>query len=439
MEGLMLEIQCYILKFLDTRSLLRCQFVCKVWYEGCWTRCTELREMDFTSGEAFRRALGKAGRLEKLWVSRKDVVGLVHGFPSLRTLLHLRIDGASTSAPHLSSFPHLLTLDLRYLSPIRLEGLKHLLHLETLELQATIVNSAEVISEIADLGTLKRLGHSMALEMDQAGLQKHFKGLKGLERLEMIYEPLVQFEWFGQLEALSLVGLDGEALGDLSPLMLSLVSLKLENLDVGSLRFSDFVNLKKLSLSMVSNFEWDMPQQLQTLVVYGCDVDWEGLEALKELRVLKLQFSAEFTEYRSLSKLKNLKKVTLFGDADDNIFLYLPKGLEAVTIEGGPFSDEGLESLAGLKKLKHLEVHSSFRKNGFTDEGLGYLRGLPDIRGIILDGEKITEEGCKVLAQIGSLEFVKILDCDINPSACNHFPLHVNVSLDHKKTSFNAM
>jgi hypothetical protein len=76
------------------------------------------------------------------------------------------------------------------------------------------------------------------------------------------------------------------------------------------------------------------------------------------------------------------------------------RNLQVLHLEGtAMMTDEGLQALATLPKLRHLRLSGPF-----TDRGLAYLSAAPALKALWLETPRATEDGLRSLAQIPSLE-----------------------------------
>jgi len=79
-------------------------------------------------------------------------------------------------------------------------------------------------------------------------------------------------------------------------------------------------------------------------------------------------------------------------------------GLEELIVDHGVVTDEGLQSIASLTKLRHVRL----RKSPITDTGLAHLAQIPSLRVINIPHGEFTDEGIRLLKSLPSLEQLRL-------------------------------
>lgn len=124
------------------------------------------------------------------------------------------------------------------------------------------------------------------------------------------------------------------------------------------------------------------------------DEDLQVLALLPDLERLGLSHVPYVTDngLANLKGLKRLRAVSLFGNE--------------LTIAGrqAGLTDDALGHLSQLQNLRIL----SLGNNRFTDEGLKHLAGLKQLRELHLPGTNVTVEGLAVLADLPALEYLHV-------------------------------
>lgn len=183
-------------------------------------------------------------------------------------------------------------------------------------------------------------------------------------------------------------------------------------------------NLVKLTYNKSENLTDADYEKLGTLThlthltFYGdclmTDANVEHVGKLTTLEELAINGTAlSDAGFKSLGNLKNLrklifwhlgwKKVAITGRGFAEL-ANCPK-LETFGFAGSTIGDEGLEALARVKQLKHIE----FYHTRVTDVGLANLTQLPDLRGVNVGPQfsmRLGDSGLRALATIPTLETV---------------------------------
>jgi len=89
---------------------------------------------------------------------------------------------------------------------------------------------------------------------------------------------------------------------------------------------------------------------------------------------------------------------------DDLVCLKKLPDLEGLYLRKcGKVTDKGMESLAGLTKMKYLFLNGT----GVTDKGLAQLKGMQNLQTLSIQGTQVTDEGLKNLKDLRSLQVLE--------------------------------
>ncbi|HOX58264.1 MAG TPA: redoxin family protein [Candidatus Paceibacterota bacterium] len=154
---------------------------------------------------------------------------------------------------------------------------------------------------------------------------------------------------------------------------------------------------------------------LRSLNLFGCPVSDEGLAkltALKALEDLTMMGDSDVTigglnKLNSLDRLTNLRVHSL-GQAGAPLQIGGLSQLEYLMIfteKGSTFRDADLACLAGLKRLKWLQMGAG---QGITDAGMAHLAGLTALDRLVFGGSGLTDRSLAVLANMPRLDLVTI-------------------------------
>ena len=127
------------------------------------------------------------------------------------------------------------------------------------------------------------------------------------------------------------------------------------------------------------------------------------LEALEELMIWDAHRVTDngIKHLAGLNKLRDLHVSNgQIGDGALAVFGRLPR-LESLSLQGNSFSDEGLGALAGLKQLKSLWIGMNHRP--ITDAGVRHLGGLTTLEELDLQGSQIGDQGVAALKNLKQL------------------------------------
>jgi hypothetical protein len=299
------------------------------------------------------------------------------------------------------------------------------------------------IKHVAKLPRLRSLDIAHAKVTD-AGLA-YLKDVKTLECLDLPSEGISDrgFESLAQLPLLRELDVSRVHRGDSSGetgyytdkgiQMLANCTL-LEELSIGSIGVTDasvetvakLSNLKKLTLfgcTSVTDAGLKKLVSLKTLErlnVSDADISISGLSclnALSNLRYLKLNDVAQDHTGLDLSGLKKLEQLTIgtrreddpIGDADVACLAELPRlrwfqTSRSIRAPRG-LTDHGLAYLAGLTEMDRLTIGGA----GLTDEGLAHLRWMKKLDMLNIYGGRFTSEGLKHLESLDTLAHLTLM------------------------------
>ncbi len=259
-------------------------------------------------------------------------------------------------------------------------------------------------------------------------------------------EPLTQLQGLKELSVPGVMGIDDKVMGQIAKIG-SLERLQLQSpgtyTDAGLASLKSLTKLEELNLSFSRKLN---------------DSSLKAIAEIKSLRVLTLPENSEFTGdgFAALSSLNLRELTTPYGKRDETGVKHLGhmSNLESLKVRAGKLStddckalakltnlqklylesncdvtDEGLESLKGLTKLRELWltgfgkpvgagfVHLAELKqlerlsllmSSYTDEHVMHLKGLTSLKHITLSSNKMTDEGLAALAGMKQLESVSL-------------------------------
>jgi endonuclease YncB( thermonuclease family)/Leucine-rich repeat (LRR) protein len=170
--------------------------------------------------------------------------------------------------------------------------------------------------------------------------------------------------------------------------------------------------------------------RLRKLDATWATVSDAGLKHVAHLTELE-DFSVEHSRAQSptaritdegLNHLKGLKKLRCLSlnstEATDAFLEYLGTltELDQLQLWGTKVTDEGLKHLKGLKKLRRLTLHDT----PITDAGLGHLSGLTHLEVVELGGTRITNAGLPHLKGFANLAYLDIRNTEVTDTGLEH-------------------
>ena len=226
---------------------------------------------------------------------------------------------------------------------------------------------------------IERLGG--IVEIEQRG-PKWLHGWLGDERMEMFGTARKVFFVESEVTDADLVPL--RALSEIDEMSLAHSQVS----DCGLIRLSGLQKLERLSLA--DTFVRD-----------------EGMAYLKNLEKLShLDLSSTFVSDDGLVHV---------GSVPSLVALDLSRQVVKTAGENyGRISDAGIKHLAGLKKLRSLNL----RYTEVTSEGLRHLGGLSELKELDLSGTRVDEQGIQHLKSLGNLETLLVSETSTFTDRC---------------------
>ena len=307
---------------------------------------------------------------------------------------------------------HLQSLGLRGITDDRLEHLKALSNLQSLNLSFCNKITDVGLEHLKALSNLQSLNLKACERITDDGL-KHLKALPSLQSLDLSRCERISdvgLEHLKALSSLQSLGLSScKRISDVAlehlKALVNLQSLKLnacyEITDNGLQHLGTLSQLRSLDLSSCNRITangWKHLKRLanlQSLILNGLDVTDQGLHHLKALTNLEsLQFGGcdEMTDdgLNHLSALTKLRSLRLYGCRK--------------------LTGNGLRHLTGLTNLISLDLGSFFR---ITDGGgLGHLGALTNLQFLSLDNGFITNDDLGHLRALTNLQSLSLMGCD---------------------------
>jgi len=384
-----------------------------------------LGELGSQVTDAGLRYLAKLTTLEELalWGERMGDGGLPHlrGLPRLKYLFLRGPHFTDAGCVHLKDISSLRMLSYHEgVARITDAGLVHIAdipHLESLCLHGMKHITDEGIAYLAKMRSLKKLEIGSSQVTDR-GLG-YLSQIKTLERLDLPQEQRgitdSGLAYLGQLPNLRQLHISRIHYND--PKMNTeyytdkgLEALArcagLEELSIGSIGVTDagMDHIAKLS-------------KLKCLLL-GCDnVTDKGLAKLAGIKSLTTLYVSDanitISGLAQLNSLSNLTTLRVYDLRRGGAILDL-SGMASledlmlgfVPMSGEVFIDADLVSLAGLKRLKWVQIGP----RDFTDKGIAHLARLPNIERLGVGGRGLTDEGLKILSDMKTLNHLTVDD-----------------------------
>jgi len=352
-------------------------------------------------GDAGLAYLQDLPRLEylALYGSHFTDKGMVHvkNIPSLRILSFHETLCKITDAGlvHISDMPKLEILSLHGMRNITDDGLAHLSKMRSLK-------KLEIgVSQVTDRGLeyLSRIKTLERLDLPQAQKGITDRGLAYLGQLSNLKHLQVSRIHYND-PSMNKEYYTDKGLAELAKCRL------LENLSIDSIGITD------VGLSDIAKLT-----NLKDLNLFGGDnVTGAGvakLTTLKSLRILRINHAnVSIAGLNALKLMPNLTKLTVSPIKRDSAILDISglTALEDLTLTFAPYSEDAfvdadLKCLAGLKRLKRLQIS----RRDFTDKGMVHLAQLPNIERLGIGGSGLTDEGLKYLANMKKLSSLSIV------------------------------
>jgi internalin A len=244
-----------------------------------------------------------------------------------------------------------------------IEDLTPLANLEKLE-HITLSS----VQGISDISSVADLSHLCEIEIVGAIFKitelPDLSGMKSLEKLIISGSEISDIAGCAELENLTELSIGINYETDLTPI-LNLKKLKSLRIDAGS-NLQEFI----VAISQTNGL-----RELEELTIPHQELDLSSLSKLPKLAVLRLLGSGKKNNLSSISKLNNIKKLTLLRmKVNDLSALNHLSNLEVLQIYHFEI-DEQLK-LNGLKNLEEFETNSLICKSGLTLEYLPKLGNL---------------------------------------------------------------
>ncbi len=173
-------------------------------------------------------------------------------------------------------------------------------------------------------------------------------------------------------------------------------------------------------ISKLQNIEQLMLQEIKNITPAGIGA-LSGMTRLKKLDLIGSGLDGD--DFAFLANMKNLRSLGLFGDLDlgdaEATHIAGLEKLRSVTAPGSGLGDQGFRALGGLDQLRVLNIPQAqpspkqldellglhelfelaFDARYFDDACAAKLKELPRLRGLSLQGSRITDEGLATLVR----------------------------------------
>lgn len=161
---------------------------------------------------------------------------------------------------------------------------------------------------------------------------------------------------------------------------------------------------------------------LQKVELRGTGIRDQGLASVAQLANLQtLEWDNRYAAQADFSALKSkqsLVALTLRGNSHWDAGLAVAstcENLESLCLGYGQITAEGMRSLAGMKKLKRLELYEV----AFPREELSAIAGLTQLEELRIDGE-LAEEDLAVLGSLTSMQTLRLQKAKITGAGLKH-------------------
>ncbi len=140
------------------------------------------------------------------------------------------------------------------------------------------------------------------------------------------------------------------------------------------------------------------------------------MTALEGLQIYQTKITDNgLQKLRGLRRLKHIK-LGYNGITDAGLkHIENLTSLENIWLDFNPITDEGLSYLAGMKNLKQLYIP----RTKVTDAGLVHLKGMKDFDHLLVNG--IGDEGIRHLSELPAMETLQIHDAEITKASIPDF------------------
>jgi len=160
---------------------------------------------------------------------------------------------------------------------------------------------------------------------------------------------------------------------------------------------------------------WNIPKNLNTLVLEYCKLSERALEAigsLTELNTLEmLGCTFQTADLNHLLGCQNLKKLKFHPNFNLKLLKKFPH-LESLHISGRVLSPEGMKQIAEVSQLQELILNGRLRHN-LIDESIKPLTQLKNLETLIIHlPAALTDRCLETIGQMASLKTLRIPDGD---------------------------
>lgn len=168
---------------------------------------------------------------------------------------------------------------------------------------------------------------------------------------------------------------------------------------------------------------------LKELYLKWTDISTKGLQYIKDfhsLEYLYLPTRIDDSTMIFISRFKSLKGLyfSRTGQVTDDGLAALQQlpNLEEITFDGlRKITAMSLRQLSKIPSLKKLAFHGhSFHDRQFTDEGLIYLRDMPQLKTLMLDDTNITDSGLQFFSNLQQLEELGLFNTPVTDAGIPH-------------------
>jgi hypothetical protein len=168
---------------------------------------------------------------------------------------------------------------------------------------------------------------------------------------------------------------------------------------------------------------------LKNLSLKWTNISTKGLEFIKDfhsLEYLYLPTRIDDSSITLISQLKSLKGLyfSRTGQVTDEGLAALQQlpNLEEITFDGlRKITAMSLQHLSKIPSLKKLAFHGhSSHNRQFTDEGLIYLRDMPQLKTLMLNDTNITDSGLQFFSNLNQLEELDLFNTPVTDAGIPH-------------------
>lgn len=286
------------------------------------------------------------------------------------------------------------------------ELLRHLKHLECIEMGLPpYITDEELFRSIPYLQHVSRLNIVGCSQISNEGFKilGHLRDLKELYFLHC--KQLTSLTFLGNLDGLQKLSIDGmlntlhykstpvvndsvlaTISGEMDSLRSLVIATQLDISGVGLVHLADMRRLESLELERGAG---------ESLTDNGLKI----LCGLGRLRSLRITHCGEKLSDHSLNYLQHLHRLEV---------------LELSCTDGSSFTDEGARHLSKLRSLKQLSL---IGWENLTDRGMYYLSKISTLERMNLRYSQVSDEGLDHLHYLTKLRELELADCLVTPKA----------------------